>query len=131
MMEIRIIMSVRDRELEDRIKEKIAPFCSDVLVVEEDGDAGLVISIIAIVVALPGFIVNIKEIMDWFDSKKGTTAPKSSDSNTVANEGNNSEENAFEWGLIVQGRKYNIENLTKQQRNELIEKIIKEHKDNE
>lgn len=132
MKEFRIVMSEHDETLEKKIKQKLEPYCSSIYIVEEDGDAGLTVSIIALVLALPGFVVNIKEIVGWFNDKKAKTRLGPGVTQCTARVSEKiSDETPFEWAIETCGHRFNLEAVdSKEQQDLLVDKIIEEFKDN-
>lgn len=132
-MEFRIVMSEHDEALEKKIKLKLAPYCSSIFIVEEDGDAGLTISIIALVLALPEFVVSIKEIMSWLNQRKAVPFSEPNDTQNNEKQGKLfGSESAFSWSFEIAGQKFNLEDIeSKEKQDYILDLIIEEFRNNE
>ena len=122
MNEFRIILHQNNEMLEQKIVQQLEPHCSKVVVVKEEGNIGLTISIISLVISIPGFIIAVKEIFDWIDS-----AAKKPDSSMNQNSDMPDTDDPSRVEIEVNGKKYDIsDSESKEERNHWIDLIARE-----
>ncbi len=69
MKDIRFVLYSHDDAFENEIRRRLAPYCNDIIGVEEHGDAGTTITIICEVLqtllAIPACVLAIQQIIEW------------------------------------------------------------------
>ena len=121
MTEFRIIIHNKNEILEQKIVQHLEPHCSRVVVVEEEGNAGLTISIISLVMTVPGFTVAVKDILDWIDEARKSSAYKHETIDFDKHES----EGMYRYEIECDGKKYDLcDAESKEERDEMIDFLV-------
>lgn len=127
--DIRFVLYENDNEIINTLLTKMQPFTLDKEIIEENGDAGTIITVVFTVLqtalAVPGFILAMHEIISFLKSKE---LNKLNTKDVDNDEYIKKELSSDRWVIIINGQEYDLTSIvSEEERLKVLDRILQEH----